>query len=451
MSNKKIAVVGSGITGLTTAYSLKKNGFEVSVFEKNSEPGGAIKTVQNGEWLTEYGPNTLLIRDKTVADLFTELGLNDDMIVANREASKRFIVKNGELLSMPQSMLEAVRSPLLTIKSKFRILKEPFLSANPNRDQSIAEFIERRFGREILDYAVNPFVAGIFANRPENLSLRHVFPKMAQLEENYGSLIWGAIAASRKKSSHEKMDRSLVSFKKGLQTLPLKLASALDVVHYAHKVTALEKREELWYLSSNNNTFGPFNHIIINVPLYQVGEIFNSLTKNGYTFENEVDYPKLSVLHLGYKKEDIQHSLDGFGFLVPEVENRSVLGALFSSTLFEGRSPKESHLLTVFVGGGREPKLAELDTNKLVTIVEEELKELIGLRGGYQFMDHVYWPKSIPAYHLNYDNTLNLFEKFEDEFLGLTMAGNFRNGISVPDCIKNGLKLADSLTDQFNH
>lgn len=451
MNNKKIAVVGAGITGLTTAYSLKKNGFEVSVFEKESEPGGAIKTVQNGKWLTEYGPNTLLIRDRILADLITELGLDDEMVVANSEATKRFIVKNGELMSLPQSMIEAVRSPLLSFKSKLRLFQEPFISANSNRDQSIAEFIERRFGRELLDYAVNPFVAGIFANRPEDLSLKHVFPRMAQLEEKYGSVIWGAIAGSRKGSNSEKMKRMLISFRNGLQTLPIKLASSLDGVHYNHKVTALEKRGESWYLTCNDKTFGAFNHVIINVPLYQVGEIFNSLTNHSYTFEKEVDYPQLSVLHLGYKKKDIQQPLDGFGFLVPEVENRSVLGGLFSSTLFEGRSPDDCHLLTLFVGGGREPKLAELDTKKLVTIVEEELKELIGLRGGYQYMDHVYWPKSIPAYHLGYDEILNLLDRFEDQFQGITIAGNFRKGISVPDCIKNGLNLADSLTDHMNH
>tara|TARA_R100001143_G_scaffold58746_1_gene56832 strand:+ start:44780 stop:46132 length:1353 start_codon:yes stop_codon:yes gene_type:complete len=449
--NNKIAVVGSGITGLSTAYSLDKNGFDVSVFEKNSEPGGAIKTVIDGEWLTEYGPNTVLIRDKILADLFTDLDLDNDIMVANRDASKRYIVKNSELVSLPQSMMEAVSSPLLTTKSKLRLLKEPFLSANPNRDQSIAEFIERRLGREILDYAVNPFVAGIFANRPENLSLRHTMPKLAQLEEIYGSVIWGGIASSIKTRSQKKIDRSLISFKKGLQTLPIKIASVLKSIYYDHKVTALEKREEYWHLTSNGKSFGPYGHVIINVPLYQIGEILNTFLGHRYAFEKEVDYPELSVLHLGYKKEDIQHKLDGFGFLVPEVENRSVLGALFSSTLFEGRSPKDSHLLTVFVGGGRDPKLAEMDTNKLVKMVEEELKELIGLRGSYQYMDHVYWPKSIPAYHLGYDEILNQFNQIENKYRGLKIAGNFRNGVSVPDCIKNGLKLAETLKNQLRH
>jgi len=450
MVNNKIAVIGAGITGLTAAYYLKKSGSEVTVFEKNSEPGGAIKTVQDGEWLTEYGPNTILVRDQNLVDFFSELGLNDEIVVANPEASKRYIVKNGQLLALPMSMMDAILSPVLSTKSKLRILKEPFIGVNPNRDQSIAEFIERRLGREILDYTINPFVAGIFANRPENLSLRHAFPQMSQLEEMYGSILRGFISGSGKSKDSEKINRMLISFKKGLQVLPNRITAMLDRVFYDHKVTSLEKNGESWFVSSNGKKFGPYGHVILNVPLYQIGEIIDSLTNQTFPFEKEVTYPQLSVMHLGYKKNDIQHALDGFGFLVPEVEKRSVLGALFLSTLFEGRAPGDCHLLTVFVGGGRDPKMAELGTQELVSVVEEELKELIGLRGSYQFMDHVYWPKSIPAYHVGYDEILNSFSGFENQYQGVHIAGNFRNGISVPDCIKNGLNLSKSLTKQIN-
>lgn len=445
MVNNKIAVIGSGITGLTAAYSLKKNGYKVTLFEKNGGPGGAIKSIRNGKWLTEYGPNTLLVRDKRVADLFTELGLNDEIIQANPEASKRYIVKNEELVPLPMSIFEAIRSPLLSTKGKLRLLNEPFLNANPNRDQSIAEFIERRLGKEILDYMINPFVAGIFANRPENLSLRHTFPQMDLLEEKYGSLIWGAIAGSRGSNRDDKVKRRLISFKNGLQTLPDRLASSLDQIHYKHKISALERKRNGWYCTGNGVQSGPFEHLIINIPLYQIGDLLDSLKGHNFVFNKEVSYSKLSVLYLGYKKKDIRHRLDGFGFLVPEIEKRSVLGALFNSTLFEGRSPQDSHLLTVFVGGGREPKLAEMDTDELVKMVEKELKQLIGLRGRHHFLDHVYWPKSIPAYHIGYDEVLNSFDQFERQFLGLRIAGNFRKGVSVPDCIINGLKLAESI------
>ena len=446
MVDNKIAVIGSGITGLTAAYSLKKNGCKVTLFEKNGEPGGAIKTVRNGEWLTEYGPNTLLIRDKRMIDLFLELGLNAEIIQANPDASKRFIVKNDELVPLPMSIMDAIRSPLFSLRGKLRLFKEPFLNANPNRDQSIAEFIERRLGKEILDYTINPFVAGIFANRPENLSLRHTFPQMDQLEERYGSLILGAIAGSRGLNRSEKVKRQLISFKNGIQTLPNRLASSLDQIHYQHKISSLANRGDKWFLVSNGEEFGPYENVIINVPLYQIGEILDSLINHHYVFNREVSYPKLSVLYLGYKKGDIQHPLDGFGFLVPEIENSPILGALFNSTLFEGRSPEDSHLLTVFVGGGREPKLADMETGELVRMVEKELEKLIGLRGSHQFIDHVYWPKSIPAYHIGYDEVLNSMDQFEYQFPGLRIAGNFRKGVSVPDCMINGLKLAETMT-----
>lgn len=444
MKNKKIGVIGSGITGLTAANILEKRGFEVTLFEKNSEPGGAIKSVQNGDWLTEYGPNTLLLKEKIVTDFLKGLELEPETLIANSEASKRYIVKNGELVPLPLSFMGAISTPLFSFLGKLRLLLEPFISVNSNRDQTVAEFVERRLGKEMLDYAMNPFVAGIFANNPDQLSLRHVFPQMTFLEEQYGSLILGAVAGSKRRKREGKTGRSLISFKMGIQELPKRLASSLTQIHYNQRITAFERQGQQWILKSDEKSFGPFDHVIINIPLYQSAELLNTLPNYHFKFDIDVDYPPLSVLHLGYKKSDIQHSLDGFGFLVPEVEKRYILGALFSSTLFEGRAPADHHLLTVFVGGGRQPELAGLATHKLLPIVEKELSELIGLNNTCHFMDHVYWPKAIPAYHVGYDSVLDQMDQFEDQYEGLILAGNFRNGVSVPDCIKNGKELAES-------
>lgn len=443
-NNSNIAIVGSGITGLTTAFLLKKRGKKVTVFEKNSQPGGSIRTVRNGDWLTEYGPNTILLKDRIVDEFFTELGLNDHLIEANPSASKRYIVKNGQIVPLPSTLLDAVKTPLFSLGGKLRVLKEPFITRSNQPDQTVAEFVSRRLGQEVLDYAINPFVAGIFANNPESLSLRHAFPLMHNLESEYGSLIVGSFAGARKRKESGRIKRKLVSFKGGLQELPIKLAEKLNIL-YSMRIDTVEKRVGGWFLKSNDAEYGPFDQVILNIPLYQMKDLNSPFQNELEEIGKKVYYPPLSVVHLSYNKEDVGHELDGFGFLVPEVEQRNILGALFSSSLFQGRAPIGKHLLTIFIGGGRQPELASMETEKLMRIVESELSDLIGLNGKTVYQDHVYWPKSIPAYHIGYDEILEKMKQIEEIGDGLSIAGNFRNGISVPDCIKNGIKLAEKI------
>jgi protoporphyrinogen/coproporphyrinogen III oxidase len=450
MNDSKIAIVGGGITGLAASKIFKKKDISFEIFEKKDEPGGALKTVQNKGWMLEYGPNTLLLKDKIVADFIDDLGISNEMISANESASKRFIVKNGRLEPLPASILNAVSTPLFSFNGKLRILKEPFISRSENKDQTVAQFVERRLGEEVLQYAINPFVAGIFANNPESLSLRHAFPAMHNLEAEYGSLIWGMFAGAKKRKEIGRIARKLISFTNGIQQLPKALAEYADNIHCNQKVEKVEKKGKDWFVLSNGQEFGPYSKVIINIPLYQITENLLSLSENElYTFR-KVNYPPLSVMHLGYKKEDVQHPLDGFGFLVPEVENRKILGALFSSTLFDGRAPNGHHLLTVFIGGGRQPDLAPLETEKMLSTVQQELNELIGAGADPVFVDHVYWPNSIPAYHIGYDEILTTFKNIEVKNPGLHLAGNFRNGISVPDCIKNGIDLAEKISESMN-
>lgn len=447
MQSNRIAVIGTGITGLTTSLELKKSGGEITVFEKNSDPGGALKTVHSGKWLTEYGPNTLLLKDQTLATFLQAVGLEDEIVEANPNASRRYIVKGGELVALPDSFSAALTTPLFSFGAKLRVLKEPFVRRSGRADETVAEFVKRRLGREMLDYAINPFVAGIFASNPEELSLRHAFPVMYEMENEYGSLIAAAFFGSSKRKEKGRIPRRLISFKSGIQKLPQKIADQLGDIHYQTKIDKIEKRKQGWIVKSSGAAYGPFQKVLLNIPYYQQKELLHGLNGVQDSFFEQVTYPPLSVLHLGYEMDQIAHPLDGFGFLVPEVEKRDILGGLFSSTLFPGRAPENHHLLTVFVGGGRQPEMAALDTAKLVKVVEKELTELIGLKGGYTFMDHVYWPFAIPSYHVGYDNVLKEYQRIETENPGLYIAGNFRYGISVPDCIKNGLKLAETLSE----
>lgn len=441
----RVAIVGAGITGLTIAYKLQQRGVEVELFEKNGFAGGSIKTVRENGWLLEFGPNTLLVKDRPVKNFLDELGLNDVMLEANPQASKRYIVKNGALQHLPLSLVDAISNPLFSLKGKFRVLGEPFVSKSDNPDQTVAEFAERRLGREMLDYALNPFIAGIYANRPENLSLRHAFPAMHELEEDYGSLIVGALLGGKKRKKKGRIPRKLISFEEGLQQMCTRIAENISKLHYNHTVEKIRPHNDGWELTSQRGNHGPFEKVIINVPVYLWGDSLLPGGRKELEEIREVGYPPLSVMHLGFHEDQIDHPLDGFGFLVPEKEDLQILGALFSSTLFPKRAPESHVLLTVFIGGGRQPDIARKESNELLKIVKGELENLIGLRGDPILREHVYWPRSIPGYHVGYERVLESMLELESKHEGLRFAGNFRNGISVPDCIKNGLKLAEEI------
>lgn len=444
MMNNKIAIIGSGITGLTTAYQAKKGGKSVHMFDRKSEPGGVIKTETSGDWRYELGPNTLLLKDPEIEALLDELNLTPTIDIANQEASKRFIVKSGKLLELPTSLAGFLKTPLFSNGAKARLLKEPFVGKTSS-DVTVSEFFEKRFGKEILNYAVNPFIAGIHAGTPENLSLKHAFPALHQLEQQSGSVLLGGIKKMMSGKKGKKTKRRLISFKTGLHDLPKALCSHIDEIYLNHEMRRAEKRTDGWYLHTNMGVYGPYKDVVCTIPLHKWSSELIPLSNSQLQKIKAVTHPPLSMLILGYKKEHIDHPLDGFGFLVPEKENRKILGALFTSTLFKNRAPEGHHLLTVFVGGGRQPELAGNESSELLKMVQNDLSELIGLKGEPVFKDHIYWPNSIPQYESGYDEIHSILDSIEEQNPGMHVAGNFRGGISVPDCIKNGLKLGDKL------
>lgn len=446
MLHKKIAIIGAGITGLSTAYQLRKNGIQPDVFERKSQPGGVIQTCRNDGWLYEYGPNTLLLKEKVVENFLKDLDLINDIEVANPKASKRFIVKNNRLEPLPSSFMDFIKTPLFSSRAKWRLLSEPF-AGKSSSDLSLADFIKHRFGKEILDYAVNPFVAGIYAGNPENLSLRHSFPLLAELEQDTGSVFLSGIKRMFSKKSREgKVNRKLVSLKDGLHKLPLTIADQLEQCYFEQEIKRVEKSSEGWHLFTPKQKYGPYQKVVFTVPLYRWQKDLIPIHDDELERINEVYYPPLSVMVLGFEKNQVSHPLDGFGLLVPEAENRTILGALMTSTLFEGRTPPDHHLLTVFIGGGRQPELAKKESNELLQSVKKDLAELIGLREDPVFKEHIYWPKSIPQYEPGYGSILNIFDAIEERNPGFYIAGNFRGGISVPDCIKKGIELANRLS-----
>lgn len=451
MTRKKlgVAVLGGGITGLSAALMLQKEGIEATVFEKKEQVGGLIQSRQTDGWLTELGPNTLMVRDQKVWDLLDDLGLDTEVLEANSEAARRYILKEGELMPLPSSPLSFVRTELLSASAKFRLLKEPFISAGEKEDENISNFISRRLGKEVLDYAVNPFVAGIFAGDPDQLSIKHTFSKLHELEQTYGSLLKGMLKQGKKNSAR----KALISFKEGLQSLPLAISDKLgNRLHTNREVTELNYTGGRWQLHFRDGSLSEHDAIIATIPIQALQKLITAeeAQPSLYRSLNKIFYAPMSVIHLGYREEQLGHPLDGFGMLIPEKEQRKLLGTLFSSTLFPGRAPDGHALLTNFIGGAREPGLTHQAGSDLIELIKKELTPLLDIKGEPVFTSHTRWDKAIPQYEMGYDQQLEAMKQLEQHLPGLYLCGAYRGGVSVPDCISNGMQKAGEVASQLS-
>ena len=446
----KTCIIGAGITGLATAWQLHRAGEPVLVLEQGPEAGGAIRSLRSGAFLAEEGPNSLQLGTPEIADFLTTVpGLEAEMLEAEPAAKKRFIVRDGRLHAVPMGPLQALGTPLWSLGGKLRVLREPFVrAAPPDSEQSVADFVRRRLGEELYRYAINPLVGGIYAGDPEQLSLRHGFPKLHALEQDHGGLIRGALAKMRetRKKPGPRFRKRVVTFREGLQTLPLKIAAALGTAFRPgvsiDSIRLLEPGQWAVQWRRPDGTTGETvaERVIATLPAHALGSLpFEQALHQRLQALRAINYPPVSVLSLAFEKRQITHLLDGFGALVPECEGRSILGVLFPSSVFRSRAPEDHALLTVFVGGTRQPTYATADTGALLERVLPELEELLGTSGEPRFVHHRYWERAIPQYTLGYGRHLDVMQSIEQDFPGLELAGNYRTGISLTYCLEAAL------------
>lgn len=449
MDNRStVGILGAGITGLSAAWKLKNQGFNVEIYEKQSQPGGKIQTLQKDGWLVEEGPNTMLVRNEKIWDFLDELNLNERIVKPGGKAKKRYIVRNGKLHEVPMSVISFLSSGLFSMRAKCRLLKEPFAAASTNGDESIAGFIRRRLGTEPLDYAVDPFVSGVYAGDPEKLSVKHTLSSLFELEQTYGSITKGFLKREKKPKSAE---RALIAFDEGLQVLPHTIAKELkSVIHLNAEVTQITRTQRNeWDITLNKNgrkSTRKHQTLISTLPIHQLGQILDD--EKSKTIVNDlqsIEYAPISILALGFHKEQIEHPLDGFGMLIPGKEPFPMLGSLFSSTLFSNRAPKNFVLLTCFAGGSRNTKITSYSRQDLIEEILPQLQRLLGIEHSPVFQHHYTWEQAIPQYNVGYQAYLDEIERLEEKNPGLFLAGNFRGGVSVPDCIINGFDTAKKL------
>ena len=443
MMMKKICIIGGGISGLCVAYRLKKKGVNVLLVERNAICGGNIQTERDGDFLIEWGPNSTLA-SAHLFELVAELGLLDEVAPANRSAKKRYILKEGKLRALPLKIAQIVGTDILSTKAKLRLLREPFVKSKSTENESVAEFFRRRLGQEVLDFAVDPFVSGIFAGSPDELSVKSAFPSLYKMEADYGSILKASAFGKKEKPGKfvPKAISRTVSFKNGMQTLTDKLAENLrGEIRIETEVLKIGEVESgKWKVESNEEDLNreSFDAVVVATPSFVAAKLVEDFDGKLSRKLCEIYHPPLAVIVSAFKKNDIDFELDGFGFLIPKVEQRKILGSLWSSVIFENRAPQDVYLLTTFVGGARNAELFNKSDDELFQIVREELDEILGLKGVPILQRIKRWTRAIPQYNLGYEKITDSIEQFKKAHAGFFFCSNFYRGISVSDCIKSG-------------
>lgn len=453
MTNKKVIVLGAGISGLATAYWLKKDGFDVHILESKSEPGGAMETITKDGFTIDFGPNSGLETSPLISRLAEDIGLKYQMIYANEESNKRYILKNDKLHPLPTSPPAFIKTKLFSTKTKLRVMGEPFIGKSEDGYyQSIAQFVQRRLGKEFLDYAIDPFVSGVFAGDPHKLSVKSAFPKLYRLEEVYGGLVKGMIkgAKERKQRNEEsKQSAKMFSFIDGMQSFPKAIAQKFEnKIEYDVKVEIISKSAngyEITYSVNGESKSLTGDILLSTIPVHKAANYFSKFDKEFIKHANDIFYPPVLVLYLGYKKEQIKRDLDGFGFLIPSKMKKNFLGAIWSSTIFKNRAPEGYASFTLFVGGARKPNLFEESSEQIINRAIKEFSEIMNIENKPELKEYREWHKAIPQYNLGYIEHENYFDKFEKENPGIFLSGNYRGGISVGDCVKNSDLVASKI------
>jgi oxygen-dependent protoporphyrinogen oxidase len=449
----EVVIVGAGITGLTVAYYLSKKGIDFRIIEKSAHAGGVISTVKENGFVYETGPNTGVLSQPETAELIEELKGLCEIEIADAAAKKRWIWKGNTWQPLPSGFMAAVKTPLFTFGDKLGILAEPFRPKGKNPDETLDQLVLRRMGQSFLDYAVDPFILGIYSGDPSYLVTRYALPKLYNLEQKYGSFIGGAFRKGfEKKEPRAKLATGEVfSIKGGLQNLVEALttkAGSENILLSFAEATVIPHIKEGYITKGNwNGEDVELNsrYVITTTGSHDLPALLPFVNDEEMAELNNLLYAKVVQVTLGFHKWE-GLPLDAFGGLVPFKEERDVLGILFLSSFLSGRAPDGGALLSVFMGGIRKPQLVDLPDKDILGILDKEVVAMTGLQSfNPDLIKITRYNHAIPQYGLSTGERLKAVESIQSSNPGLFIGGNLRNGIGMSDRIKQGRELAQSL------
>lgn len=447
---RSIVIIGGGISGLSLGAYIKEGGFNSIILEKTDRIGGMLQTVEQDGYLLEYGANTTS-SNTALEEIIRIIGLESKVLRPNDNAKKRYILKNNKLRKASPNLKDMLFSSVLSVGAKMKVFQEQYKKPTDVFDEeSVGGFFERRFGREFVENLVNPMIAGIYAGDPYQLSVNSVFPKLISLEQEYGSII-----KALKKNKDAMPAREIISFKGGMQTL----IDALE--NYIGTENILRETEAKQVVPLENGQFsiqlkqgGLDLEIVADVVVYATPSYVTSEFIRPISVElanlMELHYPKMAVLHLGYDQSQLKKPFDSFGFLVPEQERKSFLGAIANSSFLPGRAPEGKELFTLFLGGVRQEHQLRNNKQALINDSISEFQKIMSITGEPEIREEMIWEHSIPQFRIGHPAILEGFEFFEENIENLHILGNYRSGVSVADCIQGAKRTHGKLIKDYS-
>jgi oxygen-dependent protoporphyrinogen oxidase len=495
--SRRVVVVGGGVSGLAAAHRLfelrraspSNHNLEVVLLEASGRTGGTVRTHRREGFLLEGGPDSFISEKPAALELAKRLGLSDRIRGTNEHNRRSFVVSRGRLrptpegfqLLAPSRMLPFLTTDIFTWRGKARMALDLLLprrkGADRADDESLAAFVRRRFGREALERMAQPMVGGIYTADPESLSLRSTMPRFLDMERRDRSLIlsmWRAARASKESARHGRAASGaryslFLSFDEGTQVLTDALAASLPAgtIRLDTKVESLtmtpadsssssaspasapssSSRARRWLLKTEAGEALEADAVCLALPAYASARLLRGLDEEIAEELDAIPYASTATVNLAYRRSDIPHALDGFGFVVPFVERRATLACTFSSVKFEGRAPEGFALLRAFVGGALQPEMFALDEGRMTEAVGRDLRELLGVSAPPLFAHVEKWPRSMAQYHLGHAARVARIRASLRPYKTLALCGNAYEGAGLPDCVRAGEAAAESLLD----
>lgn len=428
-------IIGGGISGLTLAYELQRQGQAYHLWEAADTPGGYIRSVRDGKYLRELGPNSLL-GDQELLDWIAGLGLTNDLLFAKPVSKSRYIFRRGQYRKLPSGPPSLLFGSFFSLKTKWAIFRELSNKTTSPIGETLAQFFRRRFSGELVDYALAPFVAGIYAGDPEQLLVSETFPALLTYEKDYGSVLRGLI-----KNQSATGRRQSFSFRNGMQTMPVALAQQLTHARFSQPVQRVDRLANgQWQVSTAS---GPVvvDRLVICTGTDAAARLLESNYPAVATALRQIAYPPMTAVHSVYKRADVAHPLNGFGALNPTVEDRFSAGHIWSSSTFDFRCPADEVLFTTFVGGTAGADKAQLPDEELLQNVHQELSDAFGIGATTPVRRDVYrWERAIPQYDARSLILKQLMPALESDKVWI--CANWYAGVSLSDCIKKAKALA---------